>query len=317
MSSLLILKQYLTIEQFEDNQSHKSQPKVPLIIINSPINSELGSRRKLVSQRPLLSPIGGSVDLDTDQLTNITSKSKPQSATNELPLTELNLEIFTSNQNDDVNSKMSTNELPLSDITFRPRSNTCYGDRISSDFEDKCKLVKYKQRSFSDPNILATELVCCSDKLCWLEHEAPLIDEVISIDAGEASSFCLCENSLWFRRAPSTLLSFLTSPPNYMYPKQVRSTSQPSSPCVTSNPCMSHTESNSSQEKRHRHSIAGQMNYFRVIQTPAFGWENPFSFKRTTLGSTNSLFSTAVISGSSSAPNLRDMIPSATSVSGK
>ncbi|XP_044744721.1 inositol hexakisphosphate and diphosphoinositol-pentakisphosphate kinase 2 isoform X3 [Coccinella septempunctata] len=74
------------------------------------------------------------------------------------------------------------------------------------------------------------------------------------------------------------------------------------------------SESNSSPEKRHRHSIAGQMNYFRVIQTPAFGWD--FTFKRTTLGSTNSLFSTAVISGSSSAPNLRDMIPSATSVSG-
>ncbi|XP_045479227.1 inositol hexakisphosphate and diphosphoinositol-pentakisphosphate kinase 2 isoform X10 [Harmonia axyridis] len=76
------------------------------------------------------------------------------------------------------------------------------------------------------------------------------------------------------------------------------------------------SESNSSPEKRHRHSIAGQMNYFRVIQTPTFGWDCPFPFKRTTLGSTNSLFSTAVISGSSSAPNLRDMIPSATSVSG-
>jgi hypothetical protein len=34
-------------------------------------------------------------------------------------------------------------------------------------------------------------------------------------------------------------------------------------------------------------------------------------------GSTSSLFSTAVISGSSSAPNLRDMIPNSASVSGK
>ncbi|KAK9875366.1 hypothetical protein WA026_007763 [Henosepilachna vigintioctopunctata] len=71
-------------------------------------------------------------------------------------------------------------------------------------------------------------------------------------------------------------------------------------------------ESNSSTEKRHRHSIAGQMNYFKML---GFGWGGPISFKKMTLGSTNSLFSTAVISGSSSAPNLRDMIPSATSVS--
>jgi inositol hexakisphosphate/diphosphoinositol-pentakisphosphate kinase len=34
-------------------------------------------------------------------------------------------------------------------------------------------------------------------------------------------------------------------------------------------------------------------------------------------GSTSSLFSTAVISGSSSAPNLRDMIPNSASGSGK
>ncbi|XP_050082510.1 inositol hexakisphosphate and diphosphoinositol-pentakisphosphate kinase isoform X3 [Anopheles aquasalis] len=58
--------------------------------------------------------------------------------------------------------------------------------------------------------------------------------------------------------------------------------------------------------RRQRHSIAGQMSYFKMLGT--------FSKKMAT--STNSLFSTAVISGSSSAPNLRDMVPSTASPSG-
>ncbi|XP_055685084.1 inositol hexakisphosphate and diphosphoinositol-pentakisphosphate kinase isoform X5 [Lutzomyia longipalpis] len=58
--------------------------------------------------------------------------------------------------------------------------------------------------------------------------------------------------------------------------------------------------------RRQRHSIAGQMSYFKML---GFGG---FSKK---MASTNSLFSTAVISGSSSAPNLRDMIPSTASPS--
>lgn len=67
--------------------------------------------------------------------------------------------------------------------------------------------------------------------------------------------------------------------------------------------------SNSSAVRRQRHSIAGQMSYFKML---GFGG---YSKKMAT--STNSLFSTAVISGSSSAPNLRDMIPCTASSSGK
>ncbi|XP_055589613.1 inositol hexakisphosphate and diphosphoinositol-pentakisphosphate kinase isoform X2 [Uranotaenia lowii] len=59
--------------------------------------------------------------------------------------------------------------------------------------------------------------------------------------------------------------------------------------------------------RRQRHSIAGQMSYFKML--------GGFGKKMAT--STNSLFSTAVISGSSSAPNLRDMIPNTASPSGK
>ncbi|XP_059614977.1 inositol hexakisphosphate and diphosphoinositol-pentakisphosphate kinase isoform X10 [Phlebotomus argentipes] len=66
------------------------------------------------------------------------------------------------------------------------------------------------------------------------------------------------------------------------------------------------TSSSTNTVRRQRHSIAGQMSYFKM-----FGFGG-FSKK---MASTNSLFSTAVISGSSSAPNLRDMIPSTASPS--
>lgn len=74
---------------------------------------------------------------------------------------------------------------------------------------------------------------------------------------------------------------------------------------------MQEVSSGSSCSKRHRHSIAGQITYYKMLGT-GYG---PLTFKKVTGENTNSLFSTAVISGSSSAPNLRDMIPSTASVS--
>ncbi|XP_054088186.1 inositol hexakisphosphate and diphosphoinositol-pentakisphosphate kinase isoform X15 [Zeugodacus cucurbitae] len=68
------------------------------------------------------------------------------------------------------------------------------------------------------------------------------------------------------------------------------------------------SSSSSVSSRRQRHSIAGQMSYMKML---GFGG---FSKKMAT--SSSSLFSTAVISGSSSAPNLRDMIPCAVSSSG-
>lgn len=71
---------------------------------------------------------------------------------------------------------------------------------------------------------------------------------------------------------------------------------------TTSDNTVTSTSSSSSvSSRRQRHSIAGQMSYMKML---GFGG---FSKKMTT--SSNSLFSTAVITGSSSAPNLRDMIP--------
>ncbi|XP_076680701.1 inositol hexakisphosphate and diphosphoinositol-pentakisphosphate kinase isoform X19 [Andrena cerasifolii] len=56
--------------------------------------------------------------------------------------------------------------------------------------------------------------------------------------------------------------------------------------------------------RRHRHSISGQMSYFKLLG---------YNVNKKLTGSANSLFSTAVISGSSSAPNLKDMVPHHTS----
>lgn len=64
--------------------------------------------------------------------------------------------------------------------------------------------------------------------------------------------------------------------------------------------------------RRHRHSISGQMSYYRTgvgLMLHSHGHRR--------VGSASSLFSTAVISGSSSAPNLRDMIPNSASVAGQ
>lgn len=58
--------------------------------------------------------------------------------------------------------------------------------------------------------------------------------------------------------------------------------------------------------RRQRHSIAGQMSYLKMLGLGARG----------KLSAAAGLFSTAVISGSSSAPNLRDMIPTASSTNG-
>ncbi|XP_011870056.1 PREDICTED: inositol hexakisphosphate and diphosphoinositol-pentakisphosphate kinase 2 isoform X14 [Vollenhovia emeryi] len=54
------------------------------------------------------------------------------------------------------------------------------------------------------------------------------------------------------------------------------------------------------EARRHRHSISGQMSYFKMLG---------YNVSKKLTGSANSLFSTAVISGSSSAPNLKDMVP--------
>lgn len=64
------------------------------------------------------------------------------------------------------------------------------------------------------------------------------------------------------------------------------------------------TQTTQTTVRRQRHSLSGQMGFFKIMDIAG-------GFSRKMATSTNSLFSTAVISGSSSAPNLRDMIPNA------
>lgn len=226
---------------------------------------------------------------------------------------------------------MSTNELPMSDIKLSKQSTVDSQTDVSLEVncdtdlnkeEDTVNMKKMlkgnRHRSFSDPNILDGEKLFLMEKY----NESLVQSRDNNDDAGSKSSsgegtpgsglrppsLCCC-----FRRSPSTLLSFFSSPPC----RPFRSLSHPSPgvSVMTEHPCMSDTEcSSNATVRRHRHSIAGQMSYYKML---GFGCGGPLGFKKLAAGSANSLFSTAVISGSSSAPNLRDMIPSTAGGSGK
>ncbi|KAJ8951231.1 hypothetical protein NQ318_010259 [Aromia moschata] len=271
------------------------------------------------------------------------NKARTNSSTNELPLTELNLALFTSELETKISCKMSTNELPLSDIRFDSKScklskqNTVDSqnddtsmevnwDTDIKEIDEKPKhLNETRQRSFSDPNILNGEWINCSEKYFLLKKyneslaredllnssnlsppvDSPCLPYSFYPEHAPDATCLLCSH-----RTPSTLLSFFTSSPRRLGAS--RSLSHPA-PCVT--PCMSDSECGQTV-KRHRHSIAGQMSYFKML---GFGCGGPIGLKKLVGNSTNSLFSTAVISGSSSAPNLRDMISntsSATAIEG-
>lgn len=293
-------------------------------------------------------------------LSEFATKSRPPSATNELPLTQLNLALFTSNMEHNHSSILSTNELPLSEIRFDgrklhklSRENTLdsQNDNLSVEanwdtdiktVDDKYRVKETRHRSFSDPNILdldSNEWIDRLDKTFLFEkYKNSLIrEQEVALDTNNLSppvdsalsyypnSFypehaleATC--SLCAPRTPSTLLSFFTSSSSSLSPLNKRpaltasrSLSHPSPPCM----CYSMYAECGGQmiaTKRHRHSIAGQMSYFKML---GFGCGGPVGLKKFVTGSANSLFSTAVISGSSSAPNLRDMITSTTSATGK
>ncbi|KAK9729107.1 Diphosphoinositol pentakisphosphate kinase 2 N-terminal domain [Popillia japonica] len=318
-----------------------------------------------------LSPISGSFDFDShSELDSPVAPSfklrshnsfddddfkSTENATNELPLTELNLKLFTSKQDMVDPIRMNTNELPLSDINFKHLDVEFADDNTSlevnwesensdADFSSKepnsmrqnkaskTKQTKWPQhRSYSDPNILESEKL--REKITLLENinrallnneervdnetkrntrhlsvvEAPAIPFSFYTPDGLSEHQDFWNDKLYaytYARHPSNLLSFFSSPPSRL--SATRSFSHPT-PVIT-DPSMSDSDNGCASARRHRHSIAGQMSYFKML---GFGFGGPIAFKK----SANSLFSTAVISGSSSAPNLRDMIPSTTSAS--
>lgn len=310
---------------------------------NTPLDSCPYSFKPISQDKSELSPISGSFEYDyqsdvdsplTLKSPDGTPKSRPESATNELPLTELNLALFTSEQENLNLSKMSTNELPLSDIKLNKQGTLdSQMDDVSLEVnwecdikdEDLCQsnrrsFTKEKRhRSFSDPNILDGEKLFLLEKyneslnldgtsrspMCLSPGETPRIPFSFYPQHAPPCSLCCTP----FTRSPSNLLSFFSSPP-----RASRSLSNPSPGVSVNHPCMSDTECNNATVRRHRHSIAGQMSYYKML---GFGCGGPLGFKKLAAGSGNSLFSTAVISGSSSAPNLRDMIPSTASASGE
>lgn len=346
--------------------------------IDSPLTTSINRNRSPTNECPLS-------DLKFESDHN-SARSRPDSATNELPLTELNLALFTSEQehgnvvektNDEVKasllarsvvrnaplSKQGTFDSQTDDISLEVNFDSDNNEidrelrlestetKQSVKKEPKVKEKRLPHRSFSDPNILNTDIINQTKKILLLEKlNETLLRNANNEDDSENTNIdslsptqspcipfsfyppldsappdlssstpsyylqdlhnqvtlcsCMCT------RTPSTLLSFFTSPPKRIAAS--RSFSNPI-PDVT-NPNISNSEINSVSAKRHRHSIAGQMSYFKML---GFGYGGPLAFKKLAGGSTNSLFSTAVISGSSSAPNLRDMIPSTASASGE
>lgn len=310
-----------------------------------------------LGHRSILSPISGSLDKG-DSLPDISDvkreslhivsdkfRSSSITATNELPLTELNLELFTSEKDyDDLHNMSlasSTNELPLSNLRFKHNEET-------SSCVDVVEKTLLPSRSFSDPNI--------SD----MDENTPLREESkkdLSYFPPYDFTRFTDESILKSHKIKTYRLSPMETPiyPNSFYPTELnlkkhlintppsRSTSQPAQLYLNANmnspmrslsqpdglpltdsynrvpsPSNDVTQSPVPPEtvagaKRHRHSIAGQMSYIKML---GFGFGGPIGLKKITGGSSNSLFSTAVISGSSSAPNLRDMIPNSTSATG-
>ncbi|XP_032452672.1 inositol hexakisphosphate and diphosphoinositol-pentakisphosphate kinase 2 isoform X6 [Nasonia vitripennis] len=110
-----------------------------------------------------------------------------------------------------------------------------------------------------------------------------------------SSSCCCCCNTVSHypyhqnynhqRRSPYFLRHKLQQQRSFSSPDTRPSIIQPDPTCTA---------------RRHRHSISGQMSYFKLLG---------YNVSKKLTGSANSLFSTAVISGSSSAPNLKDMVP--------
>lgn len=314
--------------------------------------------------RRCLSPISGSLEQDSysdisERIEREINFNKPQllydyindkvryeksrlpstiTATNELPLTELNLELFTSDTSyiDAESLASSTNELPLSYIKLKS--------------EDELDNM-LPSRSFSDPNILDREdnsnLVDDNKDRREIDSKYfPPIDSARAVNSEPLarSLYAVRSYSHPYRLSPMEVplypYSFYPSDSNTAHRLLLnappsRSASQPAQlslnaltspvPSVSpvsplkrapSPPIVHRSPVNpeaSSGVKRHRHSIAGQMSYIKML---GFGFGGPIGLKKITGGSSNSLFSTAVISGSSSAPNLRDMIPSTASATG-
>ncbi|XP_055914305.1 inositol hexakisphosphate and diphosphoinositol-pentakisphosphate kinase isoform X15 [Eupeodes corollae] len=212
-------------------------------------------------------------------------------------------------------SPLATNERPLSytcltslscsdninflpdGSSFRSRSNVTSIQSLGTDnctlaspSSDPCEVV---QLSCSAPAAILTHDIEC---------EVPAI--IADIPIVHAEDFDSIPPLKVFESVAAPDPPLLTKPPKSQAGGSKRLTrhlSHDDYPLLNDN-ATSTSSSSSASSRRQRHSIAGQMTYMKMLGFGGFG--------KKMATSTNSLFSTAVISGSSSAPNLRDMIPS-------
>ncbi|CAH1993422.1 unnamed protein product [Acanthoscelides obtectus] len=233
---------------------------------------------------------------------------------------------------------MSTNELPLSDIRFgnfrRQSTIDSQKDDLSMEVnwdtdvnkmdEAVCQVAESRHRSFSDPNILdgtAGNVRWLSDKHFLLKKYNDSLFEQTRNQLPVPSSLACYPYSFYPEHAPEAgcpVCRYRGGGLAYPYPPPSFVVTAPTTTCMSSLADCGQAGGVGApgvygQGKRHRHSIAGQMNYSKVF---GIGMAGPTGLKKLIGGSANSLFSTAVISGSSSAPNLRDMISNTSSATG-
>lgn len=226
-----------------------------------------------------------------------------------------NKDIFYSNDS-------ATNELPLCSIDFKLNPQ-------SPDIIDFNELVAHHQHPLGFITTISTnERPLSSSLISNLNSSAPDDDDddnVFIINSDKIITF-KCNNKISLKTTinsveiPSITITTITAPLTTTT-TTTNTTTTTTNCAIINNTTIPHKKivkihnpelpnSSNSTVRRQRHSIAGQMNYFKFL---GFG-----GFNKKINNSANSLFSTAVISGSSSAPNLRDIISNTiTSPSGK
>lgn len=140
-----------------------------------------------------------------------------------------------------------------------------------------------------------------------LNKQTSVLNDNQSMDYNVNQNTCVTSSKAYLERSSetNTLSHYINKNDKLKSFKHTNNKQSSETATVTS----AASSSSSTSSRRQRHSIAGQMSYMKMIGFGVFG--------KKSVNSTSSLFSTAVISGSSSAPNLRDMIPTSATVSGK
>ncbi|XP_057322782.1 inositol hexakisphosphate and diphosphoinositol-pentakisphosphate kinase isoform X7 [Microplitis mediator] len=171
------------------------------------------------------------------------------------------------NKNNKKSKSYRKNSLPVSIITTESTKHVINPTNFN------CKLLLYDNYECYDTNVSMANISDCKHDTVIKNKPTTAITTTISTITSTTETTII--NSLSKLQTQRSLSSPDTRP----------TIIQPNPTCTA---------------RRHRHSISGQMSYFKLLG---------YNVSKKLTGSANSLFSTAVISGSSSAPNLKDMVP--------